>query len=70
MSPEWKYKITLETIEWHEAEDWCKVYIGEFDKDWYKLGIDPAEYIIEGRTRTVWYFKSEADAIKFSLRWA
>ena len=70
MNPEWKYRITLETPEWYEIQEWCEVNIGEFDRDWYKLGIDPAEYIIEGRTRTTWYFKQEKHAIDFSLRWS
>ncbi len=70
MSPEWKYKITLETPDWYEIEQWCRAYIGEFDQDWYKLGIDPAEFIFEGRTRTVWYFKQKRHAVEFSLRWS
>lgn len=70
MSPDWKYKITIESPEWYDAQQWCELYIGEFDKDWYKLGIDPAEYVLEGRTRTTWYFKQEKHAIDFSLRWA
>ena len=70
MSPDWKYKITIEKPDWHEVEQWCKVYIGEFDKDWYKLGIDPMEYINEGRTRSVWYFKQHVHAVQFTLRWA
>ncbi len=70
MNSDWKYRITLETSDWYDVQNWCEVYIGEFDKDWYKLGIDPAEYVIEGRTRTTWYFKQEKHAIEFSLRWA
>lgn len=69
MSPEWKYHITLETPDWYLIQEWCQYYIGEFDKDWYKLGIDPAEYVNEGRTRTTWYFKEEKNAILFQLRW-
>ena len=69
MSPEWKYRITLETSDWYPIQQWCEVYLGEFDKDWYKLGIDPAEYVIDGRTRTTWLFKDEQKCILFSLRW-
>ncbi len=70
MSPDWKYKITLERSDWIDIQYWCEAYIGEFDKDWYKLGIDPAEYVIEGRTRTTWLFKQERHAVEFSLRWS
>lgn len=69
MNSEWKYKIILETPDWPEIQDWCEINIGEFDKDWYKLGIDPAEYFIFGRTKTTWFFKQESHAINFSLRW-
>jgi hypothetical protein len=70
LGPEWRYRITLDTPDWYDVQCWCEANLGEFDKTWYKLGIDPAEYVIEGRTRTVWYFKDERDAIKFSLRWS
>jgi len=70
MSPEWKYKITLETFDWYEIQCWCEANIGEFDKDWYKLGIDPVEYVVDGRTRTTWYFKQKNDAVMFKLRWS
>lgn len=70
MGSEWKYHITCYDIDWAEAQDWCVQYIGEFDKEWYKLGIDPAESMLEGRTRTVWYFKEERHAVLFTLRWS
>ncbi len=70
MSPDWQYKITIEYAKWWEVEDWCKICIGEFDQDWYKLGIDPAEWVIEGKTRTTWLFKKHEHAIMFKLRWA
>ncbi len=64
-----KYRITLTNIDWVTAQEWCQKHIGEFDVTWYKLGIDPAEYILEGETVTHWYFKHEKDAIHFKLRW-
>lgn len=70
MSPEWKYKITLDTPDWYSVECWCLLNLGKFDKTWYKLGIDPLEYVIDGRTRTTWFFKEERDAVLFSLRWS
>lgn len=70
MGPEWKYKITIESPDWFLAQEWCKYYIGEFDQDWYKLGIDPAEFAVEGRIRSVWYFKKLEHANLFALRWS
>ncbi len=70
MNPDWQYKITIEHANWPEVEDWCLAYVGEFDRDWYKLGIDPAEYVIDGRTRTTWLFKKHEHATMFTLRWA
>lgn len=67
---DWPYCITIENPDWYEAQLWCEATIGEFDRDWYKLGIDPAEYVIDGRTRSTWYFKREQDAVMFKLRWA
>ena len=69
LGPEWKYHITIEEPDWHFAEVWCEMYIGKFDEDWYKLGIDPMDYVLNSRTRTTWYFKREEDIILFSLRW-
>lgn len=70
MSPGWKYKITVETPNWVSAQEWCEVHIGKFDQDWYKLGIDPLQYILEGKTQTVWLFKKLEHANLFALRWS
>lgn len=70
MSPEWKYRITLNISNWDAAQAWCEENIGKFDDTWYKLGIDPIEYVVEGQARSVWYFKNENDATMFALRWA
>jgi hypothetical protein len=69
LGPEWKYHITIYEPDYDLVQRWCEAYIGEFDKDWYKLGIDPAEYILYGDSRTTWYFKDEKDVIHFKLRW-
>ena len=50
MSPEWKYHITIENPDWYTIQLWCEAVIGEFDQDWYKLGINPTQYIIDGLT--------------------
>jgi hypothetical protein len=70
MSPEWKYHITVENPDWYTMQLWCQDVIGEFDQDWYKLGINPAQYVIDGVTQTTWYFKKEEHAILFKLIWA
>lgn len=67
---QWPYRITIYRHDWDVVQAWCKVYIGEFDQDWYKLGIDPAEYIMYGDNRTTWLFKREKDAVLFKLRWS
>lgn len=70
MSSDWQYCITIERNEWAETEQWCKTHIGEFGRDWYKLGMDPAEYLIHDRTRTIWYFRQHEHAVLFKLKWA
>ena len=69
LGPEWKYHVTIRNEDWEAAQAWCNHYIGKFDEDWYKLGIDPAEYILFGETRTTWYFKREEDIVLFMLKW-
>ena len=50
-------------------QEWCNAYVGEFDQDWYKLGVDPLDYVRNDRFRTEWYFKREQDAVLFKLKW-
>ena len=69
MSKDWPYHITIENPDWYQAQLWCEAHIGEFDRDRYKLGIDPAEYVIDGRTRSTWYFRQHQHAVLFKLRW-
>ncbi len=68
----WKfpYKVTLERMDWDIIEQWCLVNIGEFDEAWYKLGIDPAAYVVDGNFKTQWFFRRQQDATFFRLRWA
>ena len=69
LGPEWKYHITIFEPEWGPVQQWCETYIGEFDKQWYKLGIDPILWI-NGDTRSIWFFKEEQHLIWFKIRWA
>lgn len=64
------YKITLYRDDWDIIEQWCFETIGDFDVTWYKLGVDPAAYVVDGDISTQWFFKDEKDAIMFKLRWA
>jgi hypothetical protein len=66
---DWPYQIILYTDDYEEIQDWCYKNIGEFDKDWYKLGIDPMQYFALGYKTTTWLFKREKDAMFFKLRW-
>ena len=66
---DWPYRITIEYPDWYTVQLWCEATIGEFDRDWYKLGIDPAEYLVDGRTKTTWYFRKHEHAVMFMLRW-
>ncbi len=69
LGSEWPYCITLHREDWMEVQEWCTANIGEFDQTWYKMGIDPAEYILNGDRRTTWFFKHKQDAILFALKW-
>lgn len=69
LGPEWKYHAIVEVNDWGEIQEWCEIYIGKFDKDWYKLGVDPGQYVDDGVFKTSWYFKKEIHVILFKLRW-
>lgn len=67
---DWPYHITIRRQDWDIVEQWCDEYLGGFGQAWYKLGVDPAAYIIDGDYKTKWYFKTEQDAVLFKLKWA
>ena len=69
LGSEWKYKITIGYPDYHEVVNWCIVNIGEFNVNWYKLGIDPMEYFLNGNIQTTWLFKKHEHAVLFRLRW-
>jgi hypothetical protein len=70
MNPDLKYQVIIYNDDWHLAQTWCKQNIGEFDQDWYKLGIDPVAHLFNNRTEYIWYFRSEKDALMFKLKWS
>ena len=70
MNPDLRYQVIIHNNNWHLAEDWCVQNVGAFDQDWYKLGIDPMNSMFNRRTESVWYFRSEKDAVIFKLKWS
>lgn len=67
MNPELIFEVAVE-CDWVQAQQWCHDNIGEFNVDWFKLGIDPMASIL-GDDKTYWYFKNQEDATMFRLRW-
>lgn len=55
--------------DWYPMQEWCEHNVGAFNQDWYKLGVDLAEVLDTGMTRTVWYFRRQCDAVAFVLKW-
>ena len=70
MKEEWAYHITISKDNWEDIERWCEANFGPFNEAWYKLGIDPVDFIFYDHITTTWYFKKEKDAVEFALRWA
>lgn len=68
--PDWPYRVTVCNDNWYEIQLWCEANVGQFDQDWYKLGIDLAEVLVNGQTRTTWLFKRHTDAVLFTLKWS
>ena len=68
INPDLKYMIRL-NCDWWEAQEWCKEHVGEFDVDWYKLGIDPAASLMGDHT-TTWFFKDNEKMLMFALKWS
>ena len=66
---DWPYRVTSHVSDWSLAEAWCRANMGKFGKRWYKLGIDPMAWMMDGRAENVWYFKRHGDAVAFTLRW-
>lgn len=68
MNPKLTLQVDVE-CDWWEAEQWCNEYIGKWNEDWYKLGIDPAASMF-GNNTTHWFFEDEQKQLLFILRWA
>lgn len=70
ISERFPYHVTIYRMDWDVIEYWCNEYIGEFEQKWYKLGVDPARYVVVGDYSTKWFFANEKDAMLFALRWS
>lgn len=73
MNPLLIHEVVIYNDAWHEAEAWCEQTVGQFNITWYKLGLDPLEMMMRPvgqKTRSVWYFLNEPDALMFKLKWA
>lgn len=70
LDKDWPYRVEICTSDWLPVQLWCEQTIGEFDQDWYKLGVDLAEMLDNGLMRTVWLFRREDHAMLFRLKWA
>lgn len=69
-NPELVYKATTTAPYW-EVQEWCEQHVGEFNRDWYKLGIDPLISLNNGgRFESEWFFKDEQKMLMFILRWS
>ena len=69
--PDLPYRVILHNADWTSAQTWCDENVGAFDQDWYKLGIDPMEALKSTEpVQTIWFFRREADAVAFTLKWS
>lgn len=68
MNENLKYRAVT-THPYVEVEEWCVENIGEWDKDWYKLGIDPLAWTM-GDHESEWWFADEKSAVLFKLKWS
>ena len=66
---DWPYRVIVTVPDWSLAEQWCEANMGKFGRRWYKLGLDPMAWMVDGPQETVWYFRKHADAVAFTLRW-
>jgi len=70
MNSELTYTATTRYY-WYSVEMWCVENIGGWNRDWYRVHSDMAEFI-DGNNPTseTYYFRTGEQAILFALRWA
>ena len=61
--------VAYTTHPWPEVEDWCNTNIGQWNEEWYKLGEDIAAQIFNPEYRSTYFFRTEEQALMFTLRW-
>ena len=66
---QWPY-LCYTSHDWVEVCDWCAANIGDFDRDWYKLGEDIMAQGIYSDYKSTYLFKREQDVVLFRLRWS
>ena len=69
MNPDWPY-VCYTQHDWPEVCAWCEQTIGEFDRDWYKLGEDIAAQSINPGYASTYLFRTEQHAMLFQLKWS
>lgn len=67
--PAWPH-VCYTGAPWPEVVEWCKQNIGEYDRDWFKLGEDPAAMSIYTDYKSTYLFRTEQHAVLFRLRWS
>jgi len=72
VNPALTHEVIIYNDDWHQAQTWCEENIGQFNDTWYKLGIDPMGMMQPpgSKTKTIWYFAQEKDAVMFKLKWS
>lgn len=65
---DWPY-VCYTKHDWVDVAEWCAVNIGDFDRDWYKLGEDSLAQFLNKDYKSTYYFRRSEDATMFLLRW-
>jgi hypothetical protein len=55
---------------WPLVVEWCNNIIGEYDRDWFKLGEDKAAQSIMTDYKSTYLFRNEQHAVLFRLKWS
>jgi hypothetical protein len=70
MNPALTYTVTSRH-SWPDLELWCQFNIGEWNRDWYRVHADMAEYIEnENNVLETYHFRTSEQATLFALRWS
>ena len=53
-----------------QVTPWAEENIGQFDRDWYRLGSDIVNGLLGEPQRDEYLFRDERHAVLFRLRWS